>query len=103
MASVSNVILKGSQRRFDTLRGRVPSAPGTPGGRRSRTRSSTPRYWIRSLPGSGRAPNLAPFGNDLINPPTAWKRHKDLSSLQEMVVRIRFKLRNAKLYAFKIG
>jgi len=32
----------------------------------------------------------------------AWKKHKDLSALKGKVVRIRFRLRNARLYAFQI-
>ncbi|MHC4177991.1 MAG: hypothetical protein ACYSWU_10810, partial [Planctomycetota bacterium] len=32
----------------------------------------------------------------------AWKNHKDLSALTGKVVRIRFRLRNARLYAFQI-
>ena len=32
----------------------------------------------------------------------AWKNHDDLSALKGEVVRIRFRLRNAKLYAFQV-
>ncbi len=32
----------------------------------------------------------------------AWKKHKDLSVLKGRVVRIRFRLRNARLYAFRV-
>ena len=32
----------------------------------------------------------------------AWKNNKDLSTLNGKVVRIRFRLRNARLYAFQI-
>ena len=31
-----------------------------------------------------------------------WKSHKDLSPLRGKVVRIQFRLRNARLYAFQI-
>ena len=33
----------------------------------------------------------------------AWKGHKNLSALRGKVVRVRFTLHNAKLYAFQIG
>jgi len=56
----------------------------------------------KAIPGfSGKdAPEYQAMDDLRLKP--AWKNDKDLSALKGKVVRIRFRLRNARLYAFQI-